>query len=484
MEIGGFSIFYILYVILAVSFSIEILLDNKTAQSSVAWILAIFLIPYVGVVLYIFGGINWRKRKLVKQHPEELFGTYLRSVLDQQQTALTDERGILGSDILKIMTITMKSANAIITENNHIVLYHHGKELFKAMIHDLEMATTSIHLEYYIFRDDELGNQIISILKKKADEGVEVRLLVDGAGSKFALSWKGRRTLRRSKVEFRSFLNPSNIVTAWLLNYRSHRKIVIIDNKIAYAGGMNIGKEYIDGGKRFSSWRDTHVRFIGHSTIILQSIFLADWVNSGGKPASLDSYFTDGTIAPSLGTSLGVQLIASGPDSKWSAIHQLYVTMITNANKRVIIQSPYFVPDQSIAVGLVNAALSGVEVNIMITGCPDKNVPFWVAFTFFEPLLQAGVKIYLYKAGFFHSKIVIIDDHPVTVGSCNMDQRSFFLDYELNAIFYDKAITQEFISQFEEDCKYSELLDLETYQHISSLKKFRNSVFRLFSPLL
>ncbi len=158
--------------------------------------------------------------------------------------------------------------------------------------------------------------------------------------------------------------------------------------------------------------------------------------------------------------------------------------MITNANERVIIQSPYFVPDESIAVALENAALSGIEVNLMITGNPDKRIPFWVAFTFFEPLLKAGVHIYLYTAGFFHSKVVIIDDGPVTMGSCNMDQRSFFLDYELNAIMYDKSITQEFIRQFEIDCQNSQLLDLDTYMKLSEVKKFRNSVFRLIAPLL
>lgn len=484
MSIGGLSVFYIIYMLLALSFSIQILFDNKTPQSSVAWIMAIFLIPYVGVAFYILSGINWRKRKLVKQRPEDLFGSSLREILDNQSSSLLDEKDLIGSDLSKIMTVTHRAANAIITDHNQIEVYHHGEPCFFQLMEDLRNASSSIHMEYFIFRDDEIGSRIIDILMQKASEGVEVRLLVDGAGSKFTLSYKGRRRLRKSRVDFRIFLDPSNLVTAWLLNYSSHRKIVVIDNEIGYTGGMNIGKEYIDGGRRFESWRDTHMRFVGASVTILQSIFLADWFNSGGRLPDLDEYFGHVNLKPAMEGLSGVQLVTSGPDSDWYSIQQLYFTMITNANERVIIQSPYFVPDESISVAMENAALSGVEVNLMITGCPDKRIPFWAAFSYFEPLLRAGVKIYLYQAGFFHSKVVIIDDRPVSVGSCNMDQRSFFLDYELNAIFYDYSITEDYIRQFEEDCRKSQLLDLKTYMEISSVKKFRNSIFRLISPLL
>ncbi len=290
--IGGFSIFYILYIILAVSFSIQILLDNKTPQSSVAWILAIFLIPYLGVLLYVLLGINWRRKKMVRQRPEHLFGEHLREVLDLQSDSISEEKDLLGSDMHKIMTLTMKSANAIITNGNTIRLYHQGAELFDDLISDLEDAEVSIHLEYFIFRDDEVGRRILSILRKKAADGVEVRLLVDGAGSKLTFSHKGRRSLKRSRVEQRNFLDPGNIVSARLMNYRTHRKIVVIDNVIAYTGGMNIGKEYIDGGRRFDSWRDTHMRVQGPSSFILQSIFLADWSNSGGTLPALERFFS------------------------------------------------------------------------------------------------------------------------------------------------------------------------------------------------
>ncbi len=484
MQIGGFSIIYIISFVLAVSFSIQLLFDNKTAQSSLAWIMAMFLIPYIGVGAYVLSGINWRKKKLVKFRPEEMYGTYLREILSQQRELINEKKEYIGSDTHKIMMMTMKTANGVIMGNNDINVYHQGDQLFKDLIRDLEAAEESIHIEYFIYRDDEIGKEILSILKRKASAGVEVRFLVDGSGSKFTFTKRGRRRLRKSDVEYRNFLDPGNIIFAWLLNYSSHRKIVIIDNKISYTGGMNIGKEYIDGGRRFDTWRDTHMRFVGNASGILQSIFLADWVNSGGIIDDPERFFKKLDLKSKVVNLTGVQMLSSGPDSDWFGIQQLYFTMITNANNKVVIQSPYFIPDESIATALENAALTGVDVNLMITGCPDKRIPFWAAHSFFEPLLKAGVKIFLYKAGFFHSKVVVIDEKVATCGSCNMDQRSFFLDYELNTIFYNERIAKEFSDQFDRDCELSEQFTLESYHNLSAVKKLRNSVFRLISPLL
>ena len=484
MEIGGFSIFYIISLVLAVSFSIQLLFDNKTAQSSLAWIMAMFLIPYVGVGAYVLSGINWRKRKLVKYRPEELYGTYLSDVLAHQRELINEKKEHIGSDMHKIMMMTMRAANGVVMGNNDCRIYHTGEPHFADLIEDLKGARKTIHIEYFIYRDDEIGGEILEILKAKAAEGVEVRLLVDGAGSKFTFSRRGRRRLRRSQVEYRNFLDPSNVFFAWLLNYSSHRKIVVIDNRISYTGGMNIGKEYIDGGKRFDSWRDTHMRFVGNASGVLQSIFLADWMNSGGVVEDIGRFFQELDLSTHGVNLTGVQMLSSGPDSDWYSIQQLYFTMITNANDRVIIQSPYFIPDESITTAMENAALGGVDVNLMITGRPDKLIPYWAAHTFFESLLKAGVKIYLYTAGFLHSKVVIIDDRIVTCGSCNMDQRSFFLDFELNTTFYDPQTAKEFVRQFEQDCEASRRFTMVDYHNISSLRKLRNSVFRLISPLL
>ncbi len=485
LQIGGFSIFYILYFVLAIGLSIQLLLDNKTPQSTFAWILALFLIPYAGAVIYLMGGLNWRRRKLVKIRPEEVFGERMKDLLAEQALQIQDSYSQIGSDISKILTITMKTGNAIVTQDNTLEIYHSGKEKFKRLFEDLESAKHSIHMEYFIFRDDEMGNRIIDILERKANDGLEVRFLVDGAGSRPTFTRKGRRRLKKSKVQFRNFLDPANIITAWLINYRMHRKIVVIDGKIAYTGGMNLAAEYITGLPRFESWRDTHLRFIeGGAVVLLQSVFIADWVNSGGIIDSYGQYIDRNACDKKTNRLLPVQILCSGPDSHWFSIHKLFLTMISNANTKVMIQSPYFVPDESIAAAMETAALSGVEVSLMMTGKADKYIPFWVAHTFFEPLLLAGVKIYLYEAGFFHAKSLIIDDIMATVGSCNVDQRSFFLDYELNTVLYDQKTTMRLAAQFEKDLESCRQFTLKDYNAIGRLKRFRNSAFRIVAPLL
>jgi cardiolipin synthase len=299
----------------------------------------------------------------------------------------------------------------------------------------------------------------------------------------FTLSQRGRRKLVEAGVEFRNFLNPASILGAWVINYRNHRKIVVIDGKIAYTGGMNIGEEYISGGRRFRTWRDTHMRFTGEVVALLQSAFLADWFNSNGTVGRLEDYFQH-QEDQSAKRFLPVQILCSGPDSDWYSIQQLYFNLIANADQKVLIQSPYFVPDDSIRIAMETAALSGVDVRLMMTGIPDKHIPFWAAHTYFDNLLSAGVKIYLYEKGFFHSKAVIIDDKIVTSGSCNMDVRSFFLDYELNAVFYDEKTAKMFSDQFEKDMENCILLTLEMHRTSGIPSKLRNSVCRIFSPLL
>lgn len=485
MDIGGFSIIYMLYILLAAGLSIHLLLDNKTPQSTFAWILAIFLIPYAGAIIYLMGGLNWRRRRLVKLRAEDVFKERIGNIIASQSAQIRDSYAELSSDVAKTLNITLNTGNAIVTQDNAVTIFHQGSEKFLQLFKDLEAAEHSIHLEYFIFRDDETGTRIIEVLERKALEGIEVRVLVDGDGSRPTLSRKMRRRLRKSPIQFRNFLDPANIVTAWLINYSMHRKIIVIDGNIAYTGGMNIGTEYITGSPRFASWRDTHLRFAtGGAALLLQSIFIADWVNSGGTIERYEPYLSRKLSEEKPQRLLPVQMLCSGPDSRWNSIHKLYLTMISNADRKVLIQSPYFVPDESIAAAIETAALSGVAVEIMITGEPDKKIPFWVAHTFFEPLLAAGVKIYLYEAGFFHVKSLIIDDSLVTTGSCNMDQRSFFLDYELNAVVYDQVTAIEMANQFDTDRKSCRELTIEDYQKMRRITKFRNSIFRTIAPLL
>ncbi|MEA1911693.1 MAG: phospholipase D-like domain-containing protein, partial [Spirochaetota bacterium] len=236
-----------------------------------------------------------------------------------------------------------------------------------------------------------------------------------------------------------------------------------------------------DGGKNFNTWRDTHIKLEGESVHMLQSVFLSDWYNSGGENIQGESYFP-----PVLDTknNLPMQIVVSGPDSDWFSIEKLFFNMIMNSNRVVHIQTPYFIPSHSMINALETTALSGVEVNLMITGNPDKKIPFWVAQTYFESLIEAGVNIYLYKNGFLHSKVLIVDDTVSTVGSCNMDIRSFHLDYEVNAVYYNKEVTVKLIKQFKDDLLYCIKIDKSTRKKLNVLIRLRNSIFRIFSPVL
>ena len=476
------SVLFSLYVAFVVILTVRILLDNKAPEVSIAWLLAIYFLPYVGAGMYILGGINWKKRKIMKMLPEKTFENLLGPILTQQMEFLRDDWEHIDNDIAKSISLALTAGNAIITLNNSIKSYYEGESYFEDLIADLESAVDSIHMEVYIYRSDELGRRIGDILVRKAEEGVKVRLLFDGVGCFNKMRRKFKRELARSAVEARYFLDPMNVLSGRLLNYRNHRKVTVIDGKTGYTGGMNIGLEYLDGGSQFQCWRDTHIRMEGDAVQLLQAVFLSDWYNSGGGMVQ-DPRFFPGTAGRG-SRQLPTQIVCSGPDSDWNSLRMMYANLIHNANQRIFVQSPYFVPEATIMNALTTASLSGVEVNLMMTGVPDKRIPFWVAHTYFEELIAAGVNIYLYEAGFFHAKTLVIDDSIATVGSCNLDVRSFHLDYELNAFFYDQHSAKELIEKFEEDLSSCRKIEREDIRRLALPLRLRNSLFRMIAPLL
>jgi len=475
------GVLYSIYFIFTIILIIRILLDNNHPEVSTAWFLAIIFLPYIGAGLYLLSGINWKKHKIVKQRPEITFQKELGSILKQQKNFMGELSSQIDNDIAKTMILSLQSSNSIITLNNSSELFFEGQHFFNSFIKDLEKAAISIHIEYYIYRDDIIGNKIADILKKKAREGLSVRILFDGVGCFNKMSKKFKRSLSKSGIDTRYFLDPANVFSGRLLNYCNHRKIAVIDGTVAYTGGMNIGDEYIDGGKKFNTWRDTHIKLEGESVHMLQSVFLSDWNNSGGGSIPKKNYFPP--VSNTL-QNLPMQIVVSGPDSDWYSLEKLYFNMIMNSNRVVYVQTPYFIPSISLQNALETTALSGVEVNLMITGHPDKKVPFWVAHTYFDSLISAGVNIYLYKKGFLHSKVLIVDDTISTVGSCNMDIRSFHLDYEVNAVYYNKEVTSKLIDQFNYDLHYCIKIKHDVVKNLNVFKRLRNSIFRIFSPVL
>jgi cardiolipin synthase A/B len=472
---------YYIYFAFIVVLTIGIILDNKPPEVTIAWLLAIFFLPYIGALLYLMSGINWKKRKIVKQLPETTFKTYLGPILEQQGRFLETVNKKIDNDMAKCISLLINSGNSVITLDNRVDFYFNGSKIFEDLIRDLEAAEDTIHMEYFIYKSDDLGLRIGEILKRKAAEGVRVRVLFDGVGNFRRMSWKFKRELKKAGVELRYFLDPLNVITGRLINYCNHRKIVVVDGKIAYTGGMNIGTEYIDGGKRFSSWRDTHMRLVGEAVSMLQGVFLSDWYNSGGEKILDKRYFPEPLAVENYQPA---QVVCSGPDSQWYVLKKLYFNLIANANGEVLIQSPYFIPDEGIRSALEASSLSGVDVHLMMTGVADKRIPYWVAHTYFESLLAAGVHIHFYKKGFFHPKMLVVDGSIATVGSCNMDIRSFHLDYELNMVFYGEDVCKSLVEQFREDLASCEELLPEEFRRLSLPARMRNGLFRMIAPVL
>ncbi|MBW5394962.1 phospholipase D-like domain-containing protein, partial [Brachyspira hampsonii] len=323
-------------------------------------------------------------------------------------------------------------------------------------------------------------------------------------------SRKYRRELKANGIKFLYYHDPFSILWTRFVNYRNHRKIVVVDGVVAYMGGMNLGQEYIDGGKHFNSWKDVHMRIVGDSCNLIQNVFVCDWYNAGGRDLEIfnieehkhkhfkkikyaDKDLNEEKVSiirkdlfPQSFTDkfLPVQIITSGADSKWDSIQKVYSKMIEEAKESIYIESPYFVPDDGFLRTLENAALSEVDVNLMITGKPDKLVPWWVAQTYFEPLLNAGVNIYLYEKGFLHSKFCVMDGRIVSCGTCNMDIRSFYLHYEMNAVIYDIDIAKKFEDIFKKDILNSHKVTIEEYSKQPMLVRLRNSACRIIAPVL
>ncbi len=476
---------YVLFLI------VILLLDNRNPQSFLAWILVLILMPPVGIILYIFVGKNWRKSKdkIMRYSPEDTIKSYYLKDIEAQRKNINEiPKDSCDYNISMIANTCLRTSSAILTKNNNIKIYFQGENYFDDLIDAIKNAQLHIHLETFILHSDKLGIKLKKILIEKAKEGVAIRIIVDGLGSMFKIHDSYVKELRNAGVEFYYFHDPLSPFFAKYINYRNHRKIIVIDGMVAFTGGMNIGLEYIDGGKHFKNWRDTHIRLKGESVLYLQNIFLSDWDNLNKRkiydyPSIMDD-IVNVNAGYNIDEYLPIQIISSGPDSKWDAIHIVYSRMITEARKYVCIQSPYFIPDDGIFHDMINTSLSGIEVSLMITGVPDKPVAWWAAHTYFTKLLEAGVKIYLYKKGFLHSKNVIIDDNIVSVGSCNMDIRSLLLHYEVNAVIYDSDITKQFKNQFISDIKDCEEITLAIWKKRNILVRLRNSLCRIISPLL
>ena len=460
-----------------------IFIERKKPESALGWIVTIIFLPFLGFIIYMLFGETFRFEAKKKDRYKLISDRNYKKTISNQIKHLVDtEEKVRKIPHVDLMILNVNNAGSMLTSNNETRLLLSAKEKFEQLEKDIENAKSSINLSYYIMRSDEVGTLFRDLLVKKASEGVEVRLLYDRFGSN-TLPKKFFQPLIDAGGIVKEYF-PTRIWFRPLLNHRNHRKMVIIDGEISYLGGINIGKEYLGDGKP-TPWRDTHLKLIGSSSNMVQIQFFLDYLFVSDEQIDFSDRETFLKYFPSVeskGTK-DVQIIASGPDYLEPNVRNAYLKMINNAKKNIYIQTPYYIPDEATQAALKIAVKSGVNVKLMIPGIPDKKLVYYVTLSHIQELLEAGIEVYLYE-GFMHSKLVICDDQVVSIGSANIDRRSFSLNFELNAVIYDHEFAIENIEAFTKDIEKSKKITYQEFLQRPFRQKVKEQILRLFSPLL
>ena len=451
--------------------------EKRSANSIIAWTLILYIAPFIGFIVFLLVGRKINKSNMfgIKNAEIKVLEKYNRQVKERSQASVENKDMIMALETMDYSPYR---------NDNEVCMYSDGKEFFDALLKSLNKAKKSINIEFYIFKNDDIGTKILDILEEKAKNGVEVRLLYDSVGSRLL----NRNVLKKLRAVggktgefFPSWLKLININ----MNFRNHRKIVVIDNKVAFVGGFNVGDEYLGKDKKFGYWRDTHIKFKGSAVKDLNLRFLADWRYATKEEVDLSHILeiSDENIGE---PNTGIQIVSSGPNlSDRYEIKLAYLKMIQKAKKYLYIQSPYLIIDKSISDSLKLASASGVDVRIMIPGKGDHPFVYWANLVYAGDLLEYGVKIYHYdRSAFLHAKTVVIDDEICSIGTANMDTRSFELNFEVNAFIYSETISKQQKDEFQKDILKSEELTLEKYKNRSRGVKIKESLSRLFSDVL
>ncbi|MDR1766708.1 MAG: cardiolipin synthase [Lachnospiraceae bacterium] len=472
-------------------FSIVIVFFQRRDPKAVwTWLLVLYFIPIFGFLMYLLICQDFQRRKMfrVREVEDALWGA-----IAGQEDALRKERAVMDPAIQKkyddLAFYNLETSQAVLTVENTVDVFTEGEKLFGDLLDEMGRATDHIHIQYYIIKHDELFQAMMPVLERKAAQGVEVRILYDGMGSRFVPERVWRR-LRRAGVKTGEFF-PALFGRLHLrINYRNHRKIVVVDGRIGYVGGFNIGKEYLGRDKWFGHWRDTHLKLTGQSAVSLQMRFALDWHYATKENLFLSQeYFGGRGVFPSrsLGEAkkpLGVQIISSGPDTVARQIRNNYLELFYKASDHIYVQTPYFVPDDAVLTALKQAAMSGVRVMLMIPCKPDHPFVYWASYSYLGDLLRAGARCFTYEGGFLHAKGVCVDGEVACYGTANMDIRSFELNFEVNAVVYDCGTVQELERIFIEDLKECKEVTPEIYANRSLYVRIREQTSRLLSPLL
>ncbi|MBC8768675.1 cardiolipin synthase [Arenibacter sp. BSSL-BM3] len=467
------AIFFSLYFLIALFIIISILLHGAKPSKSLAWLLAIFTIPVGGMFLYLLLGRNRRKNKLLKLK---------RKAFLNLPEPLMQHMATMSGKYRKLMTLVYRNSHFPPTEYNELRLLKDGKTTFESIFDALENAQHRINLQYYIFEEGELTNRLILLFERKIAHGVEVRMIYDGIGS-FSLSKAYLKKLMAIGVEVYPFLPFKFGRFFSSLNYRNHRKIIVVDGKVAFTGGINVSDKYLKGDIELGNWHDMHLRLEGTAASHLDFVFAMDWYLVCQKTISLLPLELDmDRVEKNVGKL--VQIVAGGPDDDFPSLEQTYFTIINKAKDYLYITNPYIIPGQAIMQALQTAALGGVDIRLMVSENADNKIVSWSVRSYFESMLKSGIKIYLFPDGFLHSKIIVSDDAIATIGTANLDDRSFEQNYEVNAIVYDEPFAKLLKEDFLKDANLSRMLSYEEYLKRPWAEKLKEGFGKVFSPLL
>lgn len=496
----GWLMEHLLYINLILSVVI-VFFQRRDPKAVWTWLMVLYFIPIFGFFLYLMLCQDYRKSRMFRVKEVE---DRLRYSVESQEEFLMSSREFLSDpmsrDFEDLVMYNLETSGAVLTVDNTVEIFTDGEEKFADLRAEMEKAEKYIHIQYYIIKNDEVFQSMIPILEKKAREGVEVRILYDGMGGRFMPNrvWQ---QLKESGIKIGEFF-PAFLGRFQLrMNYRNHRKIVVIDGRTAYVGGFNVGREYISKDPKFGYWRDTHLKISGGAVYSLQIRFALDWNYATKENLFKDArYFgiTDEmeimSVRPEVmfqpmsckvgQKPLGVQIITSGPDSSIRQIRDNYLELFHKAKKNIYIQTPYFVPDDAVLSALQIAARSGVDVRLMIPCKPDHPFVYWATYSYVGDLLEAGARCYTYENGFLHAKGVMIDSMVCCYGTANMDIRSFELNFEVNATVYDEETTKRLEEIFMKDLERCHEVTEIYYERRSLWIRIKEQCSRLLSPLL
>ncbi|WCT13861.1 cardiolipin synthase [Mucilaginibacter jinjuensis] len=472
----------IAYVLLTIFVCLRVLYDIRSTTKTFAYLLVVILLPAVGIVIYFAVGANYRKNKIYNKkiiNDSKLWADIRKRIVHESEKTLdTGEQEV---KLHKKLAHLLLNDNSPLTGDNEVKLLLNGENKFPELIDALKTAKHHIHIEYYIFENDNIGNQIKNILIQKAAEGVKVRFIYDDFGSR-SIHRQFVKDMIEAGVEAYPFYKIWFIALSNRTNYRNHRKIVVIDANTGFVGGINVSDRYINDNPKQLFWRDTHVMIKGPGVYYLQYLFIGDWNFCADQRLPItEEYFT---YTQSKKGKAIVQIAASGPDSDTPTIMFTLLETIAMAQEELLITSPYFIPGDSVLDALCIAAMSGVKIKLLVPHHSDSKLVNAAARSYYREIVNAGVEVYLYKKGFVHAKTIVADGQLAIVGTANMDHRSFELNFEVNSMIYDKAIATELKEAFLNDIKDAMLIDPQKWENRSLVKQLPEKLCRLLSPLL